>query len=179
MQAAWELDFWGKFRRGVESADAVYLASIATYDDVLVTLLADVAATYIGIRTTEQQIEIAQANVRTQREALGIAQDKFRVGTATELDVFRRQTFSRGDPPIDNPFTAGTERALATALGMAPTPLGALTARARGKIPLPPSKVAVGIPADLVSVAGRTFGQPTSSDGSEHSRRRDGAACRQ
>ena len=89
MQAAWELDFWGKFRRGVESADAVYLASIATYDDVLVTLLADVAATYIGIRTTEQQIEIAQANVRTQREALGIAQDKFRVGTATELDVFQ------------------------------------------------------------------------------------------
>ena len=63
MQAAWELDFWGKLRRGVESADAVYLASIAIYDDVLVTLLADVAATYIGIRTTEQQMGImAQAN---------------------------------------------------------------------------------------------------------------------
>ena len=44
-QIAWELDFWGKFRRGVESADAAYLASIATYDDVLVTLLGDVATT--------------------------------------------------------------------------------------------------------------------------------------
>ena len=43
-RAAWELDFWGKFRRGVESADAAYLASIATYDDVLVTLLGDVAS---------------------------------------------------------------------------------------------------------------------------------------
>jgi len=50
-QAAWELDFWGKFRRGVESADGVYLASIASYDGVLVSLLADVTATYIGIRT--------------------------------------------------------------------------------------------------------------------------------
>ena len=35
VQAAWELDFWGKFRRGVEAADGAYLASIATYDDVL------------------------------------------------------------------------------------------------------------------------------------------------
>ncbi len=44
-QVAWELDFWGKFRRGVKSADAAYLASIASYDDVLVTLLGDVATT--------------------------------------------------------------------------------------------------------------------------------------
>jgi outer membrane protein TolC len=54
-RAAWELDFWGKFRRGVESADAAYLASIATYDDVLVSLLSDIATTYIGIRTLEKQ----------------------------------------------------------------------------------------------------------------------------
>jgi hypothetical protein len=48
VQAAWELDFWGKFRRGFESADAAYLASIANYDQVLVTLLGDVAATISG-----------------------------------------------------------------------------------------------------------------------------------
>ena len=51
IQVGWELDFWGKFRRGVQSADASYLGSIATYDDVLVTLVGDVATTYIGIRT--------------------------------------------------------------------------------------------------------------------------------
>ena len=153
MQAAWELDFWGKFRRGVESADAVYLASIATYDDVLVTLLADVAATYIGIRTTEQQIEIAQANVRTQREALGIAQDKFRVGTATELDVFQATNVLEATQAAIPQLTIRLQQglnALRVLLGMAPTPLGALTARARGKIPVPPSRVAVGIPADLL-----------------------------
>ncbi len=43
-QVAWELDLWGKFRHGVESADAAYLASIASYDDVLVTLIGDVAS---------------------------------------------------------------------------------------------------------------------------------------
>ena len=70
---AWEVDLWGKFRRGVESADAAYLASIATYDDVLVTLLGDVATTYIGIRTLQQQIDIARENVVKQRKALQIA----------------------------------------------------------------------------------------------------------
>ncbi|MFY9692725.1 MAG: TolC family protein, partial [Xanthobacteraceae bacterium] len=73
VQAAWELDFWGKFRRGVEAADGVYLASIATYDNVLVSLLGDVAATYIGIRTTEQLLAIARSNVDAQRQILGIA----------------------------------------------------------------------------------------------------------
>src|SRR5262249_52870132 len=66
-QIAWELDFWGKFRRGVESADYAYLASIATYDDILVTLLSDVATTYIGIRTLQRQLEISHENVVKQR----------------------------------------------------------------------------------------------------------------
>jgi len=61
LQAAWELDFWGKFRRGVESADGAYLASIASYDDVLVSLLGDVAATYIGIRVTEKLLAVARS----------------------------------------------------------------------------------------------------------------------
>ena len=88
-QAAWELDFWGKFRRGVESADSAYLATIASYDGVLVSLLADVTATYIGIRTTEQLIGIARANVRRQEQALSIAKAKFSGGGTSELDVFQ------------------------------------------------------------------------------------------
>ena len=53
-------------RRGI--ADGAYLASIASYDDVLVSLLGDVTATYIGIRSTEKQIAIARENVRRQEE---------------------------------------------------------------------------------------------------------------
>ncbi len=41
--AAWEMDFWGKFRRSIESADASLIADIANYDDILVTLTAEVA----------------------------------------------------------------------------------------------------------------------------------------
>ena len=52
--AMWELDFWGKFRRNIEAADAALLASIADYDDVLVTLVAEVGLTYVQIRTFER-----------------------------------------------------------------------------------------------------------------------------
>src|SRR6201997_4076864 len=65
----WELDFWGKFRRAIESADAAYLASLANYDYVLATLLGDVATTYIGIRTLQTQIEIARDNIVKQKKA--------------------------------------------------------------------------------------------------------------
>ena len=72
----WELDFWGKFRRGVEQASASYLASIATYDDVLVTLVGDVATTYIGIRTLQTQLRVAREKVVEQLKALPVPADR-------------------------------------------------------------------------------------------------------
>lgn len=153
VQAAWELDFWGKFRRGVESADAAYLASIATYDDVLVALLGDVAKTYIGIRTIEKEIAIARVNVQRQRKALAIAREKFRGGTSTMLDVYQAEnvlgTTEATIPQLTIQLQQGLN-ALRVLLGMAPEPLGFLLARSTGKIPVAPNKVGVGIPADLL-----------------------------
>ena len=149
---AWELDFWGKFRRGVESADAAYLASIATYDDVLVSLLGDVTTTYIGIRTLQQQIAIAHDNVVKQRKALAIARDRFHGGTATGLDVFQAENVLAQTEATIPQLTAQLlqgESALCVLLGMAPEPLDALLAGSAG-IPVPPPSVAVGIPADLL-----------------------------
>jgi NodT family efflux transporter outer membrane factor (OMF) lipoprotein len=151
-QAAWELDFWGKFRRGVESADAAYLASIATYDQVLVTLLGDVAATYIGIRTTEQLIGIARDNVRKQEDELRIARAKFDHGETSELDVFQATNVLEATrsavPQLEIQLQQGHD-ALCVLLGIPPQPLGRLLARSWG-LRMPPSTIAVGIPADLL-----------------------------
>jgi NodT family efflux transporter outer membrane factor (OMF) lipoprotein len=152
-QAAWELDFWGKFRRGVESADGVYLASIASYDGVLVSLLGDVTATYIGIRTTEQLIGIARANVRRQEQALSIAKAKFQGGGTSELDVFQAtnvlEQTRAAIPQLIAQLQQG-ENALCVLLGVPPKSLGMLLSRSAGRIPLPPRTVVVGIPADLL-----------------------------
>jgi NodT family efflux transporter outer membrane factor (OMF) lipoprotein len=151
-QIAWELDFWGKFRRGVASADAAYLASIATYDNVLVTLLGDVATTYIGIRTLQQQIDITRENVVKQQKALQIARDRFHGGTATGLDVFQAENVlaqtESAIPQLTGQLQQG-EDALRVLLGMTPVSLDALLAGPQN-IPVPPTDVAVGIPADLI-----------------------------
>lgn len=153
VQSSWEIDLWGKFRRGIESADAAYLASIASYDDVLVTLLADVAGTYIGVRTLERQIAIARANVARQRESVRIARARFEGGASTLLDVHQAQNVLAATeatiPRLGIQLKHGLN-ALRVLLGMAPEPLGFLLARGTGKIPLAPGRAAVGIPADLL-----------------------------
>ncbi len=148
----WELDFWGKFRRAIESADAAYLASIAGYDYVLASLLGDVATTYIGIRTLQTQIEIARENIVKQKKALAIAEAKYHGGTATKLDVYQAQNVLAQTestiPQLTNQLNQGLN-ALAVLLGMPPQPMDGLLRGSSG-IPVPPKYVAVGIPADLV-----------------------------
>ena len=75
---AWELDFWGRFRRIVESADATLDASVENYDDVLVTLVADVASSYVTIRTLQKRLDLAKENVENQQYIVNILEDRFR-----------------------------------------------------------------------------------------------------
>src|SRR5215469_4082016 len=149
---AWELDFWGKFRRGVESADAAYLASIATYDDVLVTLLGDVTTVYIGVRTTQRQLEITRDNVLKQRKALAIAQARFKGGTSSKLDVYQAQNVlgqtEAAIPKLQIQLDQGVD-ALRVLLSMPSQSLATLLSGPTG-IPVPPANIAVGVPADLL-----------------------------
>ena len=69
--AAWELDFWGRFRRAVEAADAHLNAQVEGYDNVLVLLQAEVATNYIQMRAYEERLELAQKNVELQKKRCG------------------------------------------------------------------------------------------------------------
>ena len=71
--ATWELDLWGRFRRNIEATDAELLASVASYDDVLVSLVAEVARNYTELRTLEERLEVAQANDAIQERSFEIA----------------------------------------------------------------------------------------------------------
>ncbi len=74
---AWELDFWGRFRRAIESADAALEASADHYDDVLVTLVADVAAAYVTIRTLERRLENVRENLAAQKKLVDKLDQRF------------------------------------------------------------------------------------------------------
>ena len=90
--SAWELDFWGKFRRGIEAADAGYFASIAQYDDLQVLVAAQAASFYATIRTLELRLRIAHENAALQQRSLEITERLFRSGNESELDVQQART---------------------------------------------------------------------------------------
>ena len=150
--AAWELDFWGRFRRGVESADANLNASVADYDDVLVSLVSDVAATYVQIRTFEERLKVALENVRVQEDSLRIAEVRFSAGAVTELDVTQAKALLRDTqstiPVLQSGFRQA-QNALSILLGMPPRDLQDLLGGLNA-IPTTPTEVTVGIPAELL-----------------------------
>src|SRR5262249_32578260 len=84
---SWEPDFWCKYAKGVKAQQAMYMSSVADYQDALVSLSAEVARTYTAVRTFEALIEQGRRNVRVQQEALRIADARFRNGATSELDV--------------------------------------------------------------------------------------------
>jgi NodT family efflux transporter outer membrane factor (OMF) lipoprotein len=152
LRASWELDFWGKFRRSIESADASLLASIADYDNTLVSLTGDVATDYILIRTLEKRLDIARQNVASQTESLKIATAKFLGGTTSQRDVEQAKTLlfnTEGTIPSLEIQLRQAKNALSVLLGTPPGHLADLLGTP-GVIPAPPPQVAVGIPADLL-----------------------------
>jgi len=150
--AGWELDFWGKFRRGIESADANLIANIASYDDVLVTLTAEVARSYVTIRTLEERIQLAQENIVIQQRSLELTRNQFETGSVTELDMQQATTQLRNTQALVPNLLISLERtqhALSILMGMPPQDLNQILGT-KGSIPDAPAEVAVGIPADLL-----------------------------
>ena len=80
VNAAWELDFWGRFARGVESADAAYFASIANQQDAQILLNASVADLYFAYRTLERRVVIVKRNASLQARSLEITENIFEAG---------------------------------------------------------------------------------------------------
>ena len=87
--ASWEIDFWGRYRRAIEAADASLDATIEGYDNVLVLLLSDVATTYVEIRTLQEQLRLVRENVQLQQESLRIAEAQFDAGQADAADTLQ------------------------------------------------------------------------------------------
>lgn len=148
----WELDFWGRFRRAIESADANLDASVEGYDDALVILLSEVALSYTNIRIAEQRLAYARQNVGIQRGSLRLAEDRFRNGATTRLDVTQALSNvaqTEATVPVLEASRRQAVNQLCVLLGIPPQSLDEMLAGKNG-IPQAPPQVAVGIPAELL-----------------------------
>ena len=148
----WEIDFWGKFRRSIEAADASYFASTAQFDDLQVLMAAQAANFYCVIRTIELRLKIAHENAALQKRSLEITERLFNHGNESELDVQQAKAQYLGTlstiPQLEGSLRQD-ENALGVLLARPPGPLSEI---AEGKHTIPQAElgVIVDLPADLL-----------------------------
>ena len=149
---AWEMDFWGKYRRGIEAADAGYFASIAQFDDVQVLVAAQAASLYASIRTIELRLRIAHENAALQQRSLEITERLFASGNESELDVQQAKSLYLGTiatiPELEGALRQA-ENALNVLLGRPPGSIPEM-AVGRERIPEAGLDVIVDMPAELL-----------------------------
>lgn len=150
--ASWELDVWGRYRRGIEAADAQILATVASYDDVLVSLIAEVATNYVLLRSLEEQLVVSTENVAIQQRGFELAETKFKGGTTTALDPAQAASLLHDTEArvIDiQTRISQTKSTLCVLLGLPPRDLSNLLGDTK-LIPAVQEQVAIGIPAELL-----------------------------
>jgi NodT family efflux transporter outer membrane factor (OMF) lipoprotein len=152
LDASWEIDVFGRIRRSIESAQASYQASLEDYRDVLVTLFAEVAGNYIGVRETQTRIRFAEANAAAQRATLRLTRERHDAGATSGLDVVQAESNLRNTeaqiPSLKIQLNTYLNT-LAVLLGEYP---GALDEElsSEAPMPLPPPELMISIPADLL-----------------------------
>lgn len=149
---AWELDIWGRFRRGVEASGAQLTAKTLDYDDLLVTLTAEVASAYTQIRTFQQRLALARSNADLQERSYRIAESQYRNGLNTELDMQQAKSLKQQTTAEIANLESGlrqSKNGLCLLLGMQPSHL-TLELGNGTDIPSAAGDIHEGIPTDMI-----------------------------
>ncbi len=150
--ASWEFDLWGRVRRSVEAAGANYDAAIEDFRDVQVLLYAEVGSVYVNLRTLQERLRLARANVDRQRDTLRLVEARNRAELARDFELRQAElnlaTTEAALPSLEASINRAIN-ALAILLGEPPQGLYADLA-VPAPIPAPPGQLSVGIPADVV-----------------------------
>ncbi len=149
---AWELDFWGRYRRSIESADAAFFAAVENRRAVQVLITAQTVDLYYRYRVTRARIDIARRNAAIQKRSFDIATEQYKSGNTSELDMQQARTQYLGTlaviPPLES-LLVQIRNALCVLMNRPPGPVPLLD-EARGDLPrIDPRHLAV-VPARLL-----------------------------
>jgi NodT family efflux transporter outer membrane factor (OMF) lipoprotein len=152
VDAAWEIDLFGKIRREVEAQTADAEALKDARDWVFVTVAADVARVYLDMRAQQRQLVVLGENIAAAQHSLDLAQTRFGRGLTNEMDVSLAQrqlaTLRADQAPLAAEIDV-SRHAIAVLLGRFPEELAKELA-STGPIPTLPARIPVGLPVDLL-----------------------------
>jgi NodT family efflux transporter outer membrane factor (OMF) lipoprotein len=152
LDAAWEVDLFGKNRSAVEAASANLGAAGENFHSVHAALAAEVAATYTSLRANEAKLVVLKQNITTREETAQLAAWRLKAGEADSLEATQSQSSlesARAAVPALLQAISQGKNDLALLAGRMPGELDSMLSISRG-IPTPPSSLAVGIPADVL-----------------------------
>lgn len=149
--ASWELDLWGKIRRGVESAKASVEASAEARRGILISSEAELARDYMQLRGAQAELQIAKNNLQSAQQSLQLTQQRAAGGVTTDLDVANAaaqvRTTAAQIPPLEQRESEAIN-AISLLLGLPPNALQAELIGPKAVPPVPP-RVPVGLPSEL------------------------------
>ncbi len=128
----WEMDVWGKYARGIESSEATLYATIASYDDILVTIISEIARNYINFRTAQERIAFAKRNIDIQTQVAKMTEIQFNAGNVSELDMQQAKTqlfTTKSALPVLQLSMVQSRNAIAILLGQLPQEIDPLLAK--------------------------------------------------
>jgi multidrug efflux pump len=154
LDLSYEVDLWGRVRRGFEGARADAQASLAAYYNVLLTLQADVARNYFSLRALDAEIATVTSTVGLRHEQVQLTRGRFEGGIGNELDIAQAETelaATEADAAALARQRDQMENALAILAGQNPSTfhLAALSHADTNWHPQPP-EIPAGLPADLL-----------------------------
>jgi outer membrane protein, multidrug efflux system len=119
----WEIDFWGKFRRANESAQAQYLASEFSLRKIQISLISEVVSTYFLLLDYRERLKISERTLESRMESLRIIQERFDKGIVPEIDLNQAQIqkeIAATTVPLYKRLAVQTENSLSIILGKLP-----------------------------------------------------------
>lgn len=150
---SWELDFWGRIRRGVEAASAMSEASFEDRNATLLTARAELARDYIELRDTQSLLQIARRNLSIARDVSSLTRARAREGVTTDLDVSNAQAQVDSIEsliPMLESHCETTINAIGLLLAEQPGALRDTLSPVRD-VPRLPARVPIGFPSELVA----------------------------
>jgi multidrug efflux system outer membrane protein len=146
---SYEVDLWGKVRRAFEASGDQAQASVSDYENVLLTLKANVATNYFAVRTADSQIDVERRTIESYQQNLKLTNSRFQGGISTQLDVEQaKATLAAAQAQLATyqQNRAQLEHALAVLLGQAPETFSLPFHPLDLRLPVIPA----GLPADLL-----------------------------
>ncbi len=152
LDASWEIDVFGGVQRGVEAADADVQSSVEARRDTLVTLTAEVALAYADLRGAQQQLAVANRNLKAQLETAGIVRQRYEAGFVSQLDSANADAQAANTRARISGIEATVRRSIYSLSLLLSRPPGDLLAELspEGAVPIVPPEVPVGLPSDLL-----------------------------